>query len=539
MPISIFSRFAILLCILFPFILAGCTQQQTGSDKSVISPATNINQIVNLHLLDQVQLEYGQTNQPYTLELQRRIKRKRMSPYHLSRAVEQCITLRRLNPQWDDLLWQEILYDLLEQKAFSDNQLKKIITDSYLATATMDPMIRMGNSFGCLTSNTFTPLGKNVEFDITTLFDRWYINDHLWREIDYVSQYKAYATSNGTHINRGMNGGTDALPRYFNEAHPTSARITYRAQSTFRLVKPATYPPMTFEAVVRRQTPVLSERNEQTNLKIAVESPHLKSEDWVQTRVFTLRKSIFVWVRFENITQPQIFEIWMWDQQQKIRMGTFQVLPTMNGRWCQFRKNLRSIGRSDQFAKSVSIELLPMSITDAKTKPASIFAHLPIIRENIPVNGPYTPAFNMDRSLASAVQQAVSIEKVKREKKNFLEIGFDINAAPVRLGYHVITDEHTEREREYPRCLSVLKGKKVWAGHSSQLDSDQQTINIMLMPDQNWELRSMLNWEILTDSITPPWGYPILFENIPIPKAGEPGKVKIYGKILMPQNNNE
>lgn len=150
-------------------------------------------------------------------------------------------------------------------------------------------------------------------------------------------------------------------------------------------------------------------------------------------------------------------------------------------------------------------------------------------REGVVINAPYEPAFNMDASHAKAMEKAVYLDRIIFHRGDRPRIGASLNAfeRPVRVAYRIRVRAGGDWV-DAPEHLNLSAPAKSSASYGTGglplPDPDATHVDILFVPDREWER--------LSADGTPPWGYAILFERIPVSYDVVLGR-PVYGRALV------
>ena len=157
-----------------------------------------------------------------------------------------------------------------------------------------------------------------------------------------------------------------------------------------------------------------------------------------------------------------------------------------------------------------------------------------IVISGVVVDAPYAPPFNADASLAPAVEAAVRLTNIgpvepgrRYDPSRRLRVKVEFENAPCPLAYRVVIRANGAETSDPDTQVRTKAGQNMSYGERPPLpDGVFDVVDIWLIPDAGWEAHADA-----TDP--PPWGFPLLFENVRLPDSGETLTKPIQGRAVL------
>ena len=248
----------------------------------------------------------------------------------------------------------------------------------------------------------------------------------------------------------------------------------------------------------------------------------------LKTRVETTTDYSKVWLELNTLPVKLAMKVFVIDQDTEHLIGHLLLDENQPRQW-----HLIKTRKHFKLSPDVHVELRPsQDIADHRRNIATYWGQT-LRRNQIKVNAPYNVPFNMDQSLASAMTKAVTVNIQKRDSQNRLDITYGFNHIPVSVDYIplYLIDEKWQRNNQFfdnnPRVV-VSNNGSFGHGTSLELNDDQQTVSIRLVPNIDWEANSQ--------NKAAPWGYAIEFLDIPLPEIGKPYNQSHTGNVIFPDD---
>ena len=469
--------------------------------------------------LDAAVTAAGVPNEPNVAELKRRFVAGSLSDARVLRLVEESLTVQGdRSIAWPGA-WSQLLDDLLAAGRLSEAQIKRYFEQALVVELKVKPVVRRGRGLSLDLDNVIDRMTPATQF-----FAERHAEAVTLGGVAFIDAGSFEASTSGYPTNSfsyGYRMGISLDRDHFATVPdgPTTIESAFVYELT--LVQPAKYGPVTLRVPV--SIPIELAGYDAIVDEFIVDEAKRDAVDasWTQTRVETDGKGVSVWLRIEQPPVALAMGVWLHQDEKAWNIGTLHVEGGSVARWYMIESR-----RARHPANgAITVELRPdQAVTDHLLVLGSYWG-APLSRTGIIVNAPYTPSFNMDASLAPAMEQAVYLDRVVASGDK-ISASLQARTCPARVAYCVrvrtgsgwvdAADHITLNARVGDICGYSTGGLPL-------PDPDATHIDIMFVPDREWEAHS--------SDLTPPWGYPILFEHIPLVRDQPSGP--IYGKAQL------
>lgn len=536
MTIQYKYKLILILFHLLIFTLMGCTTQQVVCTKSYSQDQGDLRWTSITKLLPVTDSEYNQAVQPNSHELLRRLELRSLSAYHLGLASKKCITLFEAHPQWTDPTWQEILYHLLLHHAITQNQLEFMIQSTARAEIHVKPAIRRGRDFGYQSRATTLLLGKKIRFRQNSVYERFYLNGHLFRESNYQTEFNQQHPYISPRIQIGTRSTAFPKSDFFDHPKSDQAIISYVYKVNLVLTDIQGYQPILIEPTASVTVRVVG-KDDQVDQMVTDEGQRLANEQaWINTRVVTNQENYHVLIGFENPPLSQAFKIWIVDGDNRYLMGSLYIPAHAPRQWYTFRRyRFMKKNKRWDLPEKVTVLLEPDTATVDKQLAYTAYWGNSMQRDQVIVDAPYSPAFEMNRQYAQQVIQAIGLRPLVRKKTpehdSEITVSFSVERLPCRIAYNLIAFDENNVYLNDISLGHLHQRIGVSSGSSMRIEVPKalKAIHLRLVPADYWEV------EGYTDQL--PWGYPIDFGELVIHDKLQP-RLWIHGKVQWPEHND-
>ncbi|MFG0250927.1 MAG: hypothetical protein ACF8OB_18735 [Phycisphaeraceae bacterium JB051] len=463
-----------------------------------------------------------------TKELYIRLKDDTLSKNQLHTLVDHTIKLQLQHKVWrlnED--WKDILDELLIAKAFSQEQIERLITQNHSVELQCKPAIRRKRSFNCDSRDIEQDISRKLKLSFKETYCAIHFNDQLVKDLtthsEQYDQYGPWSTTSGYTL--------ELYKEPFKSAPNGNGKLSYQIKVMVNVDEPAIYQP--FELALKTTKAIRLEPADAIVDNFITDDNFAKpvEDAWQQTRIQTTDDETKLWLDLNSLPIDLAMNVFIIDADKQIPFGGFIRHSNQDKRWELIRSS-----KKHSFSPNVHVELRPSQDVADRTKTLTDYWGKTMLRENITVNAPYSPPFNMDRSVVEAMTKAVSIRLSSRSKKHAVGIHFNFHKNPVDVAYVPMywINGKWQSEKRYNRktfsCPAQTRGSR---GHgiTHRVKPDQKTISIRLEPD--------IDWEGLTyNRVDCPWGYAIEFNDLPLPQIGDQRSDTRYtGKVILPDED--
>ncbi|MFG0249337.1 MAG: hypothetical protein ACF8OB_10660 [Phycisphaeraceae bacterium JB051] len=451
--------------------------------------------------------EFDNKSDPNTTELSRRITSNELSRSQLQNLVETIINLHAKHPKWMDPGWQEIFGELLASRAFSKEQIQKLLQQSYQFSLKVRPVIRQGEATGYRFEQSMTRLSGAIRFYVIEEKQELSLNGQVLGSQQHKRRSQ-YGMS-------GINSSTNAMlrvPKNFtplNQPLPLCKKIT----TIIEFTEPVAYPP--FELTVTNLhdvTVVEKDAIIDTFIKDPSKQAQMQKA-WIGTRVTQQDGNTKVLVHIDTPPIGLAMAAWIVDGEKQHRIGSFQCDALYTNKWIDVDRN-----RIPTLSPQVIVELRPDQGATRYLNQLGEFWGLVMQSQPITVNALYHPPFNRDLSFVEPLNQALSLDRVERTKVDEVLYFVMTRNLPLRINSIQTPLPNTKPKRYRTRLNIRSRQGNCGYGERTLIDPDAKTVDIIFMPNPLWETNGDL------DDL--PWGYPIVFRNVPIPEVGQKVRLK-------------
>ncbi len=473
----------------------------------------------------------GTMNEPNVAELGRRLAAGGLSTSQTNRLVT-----AGLDVQGDRSLvltdeWEAVLDGLMAGGAFGPAEWERYYEQGLTWELEVRPVIRRGQSLRINLRSTFDRLtdttrvtGKREAEALTLGGVR--VHPAGWFEGRTHGQ-----SASGLGSNYSL--ATDVKWRQLKSAPdgPTALETAIIYELTPVLTTTAPTPTVTVRVPISTQLRIAAA--DAVVDRFVAEEGHRDAMEaaWTRTRVEVADGKPAVWLRLESPPVAMAMGVWLRWADEEARVGGLLVEAGSSPRWRKIGPWRPPRGPAWPTEGEAEVVLKPEQSAADYVFALDTYWADPMRRDGVMVNEPYEPAFNRDASLTEQMEKAVTIKRVSVRDPERKKFGMSLSTwqAPVRLAYKVVL-LHEGREIPGPShiTLSAKAGDNMSysSGGYPIPDPAMDRIDILLVPDREWEDGS-------TDP-TPPWGYPLLFEDVPLPATGAgPAAGPFHGKALI------
>ncbi len=460
-------------------------------------------------------------------ELFVRLRADTLSTTQCQILVNQTIKLQAQHHIWTIAQdWNGILDELIIAKAFSQEQIEKLITQNHSVELQCKPAIRRKRSFNCDSRDIEHDISNKLQLSFKETYCAIHFNDQLVKDV---------TTRSERYNKRGPWGTTSgySLELYkepFNSAPDGKGTLSYQIKVMVNVEEPAIYQP--FEIALKTTQSIRLEPADAIVDNFITDDNFAKpvEDAWQQTRVQTTDNKTKIWLQLDSLPINLAMNVFIIDANKEIPFGGFMRQSNQDKQWELIRSS-----KKYTFSPNVHVELRPSQDVADQIKTLADYWGKTMRRENITVNTPYSPPFNMDRSLVDQMTKAVGIRLSGRSKKHAVGIHFNFHNNPVDVAYipmYWINGSWKPIERSYHKTISYRAQKRGINsyGKSLRVKPDQKTISLRLEPDIDWE-------GLRYNRVDSPWGYAIEFHDLPLPEVG--GKhtdTRYTGKVILPDD---
>ena len=470
----------------------------------------------------------GAPQEPNVIELHRRLTDDALRPGQVDRLVEAALQVQgNRTIAWPEP-WEAVLDELLGQSALSHAQVERYFQQGMTLEFETRPVLRRGRHANLNLTNRFDRLTRRTRFSMQRVAEPVMLSDV---EIVGAGSFLGASGRSGHHPGAGFSGSyfkaisLPGLPSVPDGATTIDTTFVFEIE----LREPTAFAPITLRMPAAISIELVAHDAIVDTFETDESQRRAMAGAWTDTRVDTHDGATSVWLRFDHPPVALAMGVWLRQGDDEWRVAALRVQPGSANRWRQVRSPRAR--RPDD--GEVTVELRPeQAAADSQMTLGTYWGDV-MRRERIVVNAPYVPAFNLDASLAAEMEQTVSLNHVTihqtgRGRAISASIGAYDAPAPVAYRVRVRTGDAWVDAAHHQR-LTVQAG--INSSHSigglPLPDPDATTADILLVPN--------LQWESHPSASAPPWGFPILFEDVPLPDStrGEAPSGVIRGRALI------
>jgi|GEM_PF-6544476 len=461
----------------------------------------------NRTLIDQMMADKSIADEVNVRELAKRIANGQLGEEDEYKLVELALAMQGDRQKEWTPEWNSIVYKLLSNDRFSEAQMQTLWYQGVQSELHVKPILRKD---------------RPARIDMTTHFDRMPPELRIYGKryaeaitLDETQIYQQGAfqlalAQNPLGLMTRFNGRETIQTRLptFDDRRAEHASVSTTIIYEITLVEPIKQPP------IRLEIPVVEPVRLVDRFAIVdtfIDDPQYESEmiaSVPKARLDTADGHTILSIYVDN--PPVSIAVSVYGQQgnYKREICTLHVSQGAN-RW--FKSDMLPVSFK---AGKVDLILKPSQAAADRWYELGTYWNRPIVLNGIEVNAQHEPPFNYDKSIAADMEAAAYVDQVlvKDGSKTSVEFKVGIKFPPCRATYEIYL-----RCGDKPHLMRVsnLDVSGPGTGQTSNVsrwlpDPDAETVDIILMPDKRWISRR--------SNQTPPWGYPLIFENIPLPR---------------------
>jgi len=469
----------------------------------------------------------GRVNEPNVMELQRRLTTGTLTSAQMDK-----LSLAALDVQGDRAIawpyhWGDVLDHLLAQAVLSPAQVARCLEQGLNIDFKIRPVIRLGRTVALDLDASFDRMSPYAQFKA-----RFHADAVTLGGVELVP---AGAFNNDTDdqaiswFSSGYRAVIDLDQRRFAALREGPCTMDTTLTYELELMQPAAYAPITLRLPVSIPVKIVGHDAIVDTFVTDPSWQRAMEAAWTGTRVETEGDELKIWIHLVKPPAAMSMSVWLTQGDEAWHVGGLRFDAGEDVGWVCVRSEVAR----HPTAGEVGVELRPdQAAADTALEPDTYWGE-PMTRAGIIVGAPYAPTFNMDASHTTAMEQAITVSKVCIRQSRFgprLNASIWARGAPVRISYHIRIRTGGAWSDLDPDFLFEGDADSNFGFNSGDFplpDPDATVADILLVPNLDWEHHS--------DDPTPPWGYPILFEHVPLPRKsqGETPVDKVHGRALL------
>ncbi|MEM9882870.1 MAG: hypothetical protein AAF800_08130 [Planctomycetota bacterium] len=464
--------------------------------------------------------QIGTPQEPNAMQLAERLDQRRLSV-----AQEVALVGPVLRLQGDPSLawvdpWPEILETLVVRGHLSPPQLGRFAAQSFDTRLTVRPVLRRGDSLRIDLDSFLRRSTPNARWDMTQVTSAWTL---AGVEVVAPGGFEREWTGLAGSFHGGY-AASFSLDRQLEAAALGPATLRSQLDVTMTLTAPVATDPVSL--TVDLSAPVEVAAADAVVDEFVAEPALVDAVDaaWTATRVESAERGGSVWLRFDPPPASLAMAVWLEQSgREPQRVGRVHVPAGHAAGWREVRFR-RGPGPA---AGEATVRLEPDQAAVAHVPTLGAYWGEPLVRSGIVVDAPYHPPLNLDASLATAVEQAVYLDRIgltdgRRGKQ--LSMSVQARNASVRLDY-VMRVDFGDGWIDAPGHQNLQARVGDNTGYSSGrwavVPPGVTRADIMLVPN--------LKWEDHSPDPTPPWGHGLLFEDVVLTPSGSG---PVFGRVV-------
>ncbi|MAX26361.1 MAG: hypothetical protein CMJ19_17860 [Phycisphaeraceae bacterium] len=363
-----------------------------------------------------------------TKELITRYTNLKISDDRLAELSEKTVKLQTQSiTSWKkNAFWPMILDSLVEDRLLTQQQMQHLITKNFTLELMAKPTHPRQKSFTCKTHEQTLLQSKSLQFSYQRVLRQITANDQLLKEIKQDdTRYTPQSNHTGYYY---YSLDMDKPP--FSQIPDGVVQLNFKQQLNVRIDSPHGYEPFTITETHSRPLKIIP-ANAKADTFITDEKFN-KSMDqaWHRTRVIQTSKQTSVWGELENIPLNLAMAVILIDQDKRHYAGNLLINEVLPKKWYMAHTK-----RNYKLSGQVKVLLEPSQHVANRHMNLATYWGKPLQRENIKINAPYDPPFDMDQSIADEMAQSYTIQVGKRHSNKSLKLTVHYLTAPACVNY--------------------------------------------------------------------------------------------------------
>lgn len=439
-------------------------------------------------------------------ELTDRYASERLSRDQADRVISATLDLQADYSKPWPVEWTRLLDDMLTNRELTELQLRRYIEQGVALELNAKPNIRRGRNVTIRLNSAIGRLTSSTELAVRRQTGTVHLGG-----VPIIESRSSEDDGTQRHpLHYNMSIRLPNLPQVADGPTQFTTRMIYQVA----LTEPISTPPLQFET----QLSVPVELVEHDAVVDTFVSDPAKSEAMRKAvgpaRIETSPQGARIWIRTERLPVELAMTVWARQGGTEQRIGTLRTsLSKWHLEWHEVQ-----VDRSFILRGVVDILLKPSQEAADATRWLNTYWGDAMALTGVTVNAPYTPAFNTDVFLAPQVEASVKLRNFAVDEPGRIsrdaEVIFD--NPPHRFVYRIVLrcgNKHVDVQSDAPYFAGPGSVSGFRFPDTSLPNASAKTFDVLLIPDERWEYH--------TTDPTPPWGFPLIFENLPLPRKSK------------------